>query len=285
MRPLQRFGLLLLFVVALGAGAYVAAVAWPARYAARVLAFERDMKQGPGPNEQLAARLSQNDPAAARELLSIQQAFVDRVAAAARALRPAPPQYWQLQRDLERGTELLRLGHTNVVRAIDFQERARVLHALVRVGLTAQQRPLTVGAVLATIDQQRPKLIAAGEALFAGEPVPLNNPTYEEMRSAWEDARRGLDVLVSALRREQPARLFADAVRRPQTGPEADAERALERFAAILRTVAERPIAPSGAVNLLAASPNAQEFQEITARVTPAFEALKRRYSQDVGDR
>lgn len=281
MRSRRLLPVLLLVLAALGAVGYGIGFAWPARYARRVLAFERDVKQGPRPSEALAARLSRNDPTATRELLTVQAAFVNRLVAGARDLRPAPPQYWQLQRDIERGTELLRLGHENVVQTLDFQDRSRALYDLIRAGLVAPRQPLTVGAFLAHLDQQLPKIVAAGDALFAGEPVPLRNPTYEELRSSWNDGRRGLEVLVGALRREVPTRPFAEVTRRPQTGPEAEAERALERFTAVLQNIAERAITPDSVLGLLAESQHAQEFQEISSRLTPALEALKQRYAGD----
>lgn len=267
--------LLLLALVVIGAGAAVAftVVVWPARYAKGVLEFDRAFRSPDSPFAS-SASLSGDDLEGALHQINQWKAFLTDMQERIRALRPAPPQYRELQGDLEAGIQWF-LEQVGVIeQSARFIGGARELHALMQRVLVPGSGALTVGQFLNQYGPEFTQIREVGDALFSGDLPPV--PEIAELRAMWTDAAASFDLLHATLRAQPPGRSLQGAIEQLRTAELRAAEEKLERFTQRLEAVATTPV-PNVSSSPESAAP---ELRARFDRLGATLDALRQRYPQ-----
>lgn len=265
--------LLALVVIGVGAAVAFTVVVWPTRYAKGVLAFERAFRSPDSPFAS-SASLSGDDIAGALRRINQWKAFLAGMQERIEALRPAPPQYRQLQDDLEAGIQWFQEQIATLEQYTRFLGGARELYALIQSVLTPGAGALTVGQFLDQYGPELTKIRELGDALFSGNLPRV--PEIADLRGAWTDAAASFELLRATLRAQPPGRSLQGAIEQLRTAELRAAEETLEQFTQRLEVVTTAPV-PSMSSSPESASP---ELKERFERIGATLDALRQRYPE-----
>lgn len=271
MRRSHVLSLFALVIIGVGAAVAFTVVVWPTRYAKGVLEFERAFRS-PGSPFVSSASLSGDDLEGALRQINQWKAFLAEMQERIQALRPAPPQYRQLQEDLGAGIRWFLEQIDALERGARFLGGARELHTRIQRVLTPGAGALTVGQFLDRYGPDLVKIREGGDALFRGDLPPA--PEIAELRAAWTDAAASFDLLRATLRAQPPGRSLQGAIEQLRTAELRAAEKTIERFTQRLEAVSTTPpvLGLSGPES---ASP---ELRERFERISAALDTLRQRY-------
>lgn len=276
MRRSHVLSLLALVIIGVGAAVAFTMVVWPTRYAKGVLAFERAFRSPDSPFASPAS-LSGDDIAGALDRINQWKEFLADMQERIEALRPAPPQYRELQEDLEAGIQWFQEQVGAIEQHARFIGGARELHALIQEVLRGPPGAgFTVGEYLDRYDPKIREIQEQGNALFRGDLPPA--PEVTELRAAWTDAAAGLDVYRAAVRAQPLALPLEDASAALSATPglRAAVEK-VERFVRLLEAVTTTPLPSPSNLGTESASP---ELRARFERLGAAIDALRQRYPE-----
>ncbi|OHA09444.1 MAG: hypothetical protein A3B37_01945 [Candidatus Sungbacteria bacterium RIFCSPLOWO2_01_FULL_59_16] len=287
--------LLAMAVLAVGGGSfYYFQIYRPTQYARAIIRIY-DAAMAEGRAYGTSALKDSADYAGARDVIRKQRLLAEQVKGEL-ALLDSPPAMTGVSRTFKEFLELnlAALAETEpraefLAAAADFRAEMKKFTAVLQPELPSAPSgaparpptPPTAGAVRLVWEEAIPHLQSFGSALVRKEPSGLVDPSFTDLRQAWQKAEPGLSVLLAIIRKLNPQSSIATV---PQNVSPEELKRSEAAFAdlGILSNLIERVLDKANATDLLSfrTFPRQAELSERAFELYQTTENLRKRYDR-----